>query len=120
MNSKIFIIDDDRAVRESLRAVFDAYDFIVQAYSSGSDFLESAPLSENSVVILDLNLPGMDGMTVLRSLREERKSGLPVVVITGYATSKTHDQAIAAGANAFMLKPFDVSALIETVVHLAS
>jgi CheY-like chemotaxis protein len=62
----------------------------------------------------------MDGMSVLRSLREERKSELPVVVITGYATPKTHDQAIAAGANAFMLKPFDASALIETVVHLAS
>ena len=120
MCSNIFIVDDDRAVRESLQALFDAYDFTVQACASGSDFLESSLPSANSVVILDLNLPGMDGMAVLRSLREERKSELPVVVITGYATSKTHDQAIAAGANAFMLKPFDVSALIETVVHLAN
>ena len=106
---RVLIVDDEPGVRESLRMVLkDSYEPVPVA--SGREALESMAAAPPDVVLLDIVMPGMDGLQVLEELRS-RSPQLPVIMLTATKTVKTAVGAMKLGAFDYITKPFDVDEL---------
>ena len=119
MTEDIYIVDDDEAVRDSLRALFEAHGFTVHEFASGTEFLRRYAPTMHGCVLLDVNLPGLDGFQVLK-LMAAPDNHLPVIVMTAKTDSQTNARAMAAGAIAFLQKPFGsghLMSLVQDALH---
>ncbi len=105
----IYIVDDDEAVRDSLRLLLIAMGFAVEDYCCGATFFERGAPDLGKCLILDVNLPGASGLDILARLRAEG-SALPVVMVSGAGDAAAKRRAFDLGAAAFLDKPvaFDV------------
>jgi FixJ family two-component response regulator len=112
----VFVVDDDPAMRSSLRWLLESEGLAVETFETGEDFLDSCDPSRSGCLVLDVRMPGIGGLGLQSELRE-RGVGWPVIVITGYADPATESRALAAGAHAFLAKPFDDALLIDVVAH---
>ena len=112
--SAIFIVEDDRAVRDSMRQLLESIGFTVETYGSGESFLEQASLPDRACVLLDLKLPGLNGLEVLESL-VQRPYDTSVLLITGYGDETTRARALRAGAVAILQKPLRDELLLRTI-----
>jgi two-component system response regulator FixJ len=110
----VYIVDDDAAVRDSLRALLEAHLFDVEDFPSGLDFLARCTPDLRGCVVLDVNMPELDGFEVLVRLGGARP-GLAVIVVTGRADGSTGPRAMASGASAFIEKPFAPEHLLALV-----
>ena len=118
-NLSIAVIDDERAVRTSLTRLLRSSGIHVDAFASGSEFVERLQAGSWQVVILDIHIPGLTGFEVLKRVRDERPE-LAVIMITGYEGSDAKRRAYEAGANGFLLKPFGFTELLDVVRALPS
>lgn len=109
----VHIIDDDEAMRSSLRRIVEAQDFACRTYPTAGAFLAEAEDTSGCVVV-DVQLPDMDGLQLLDAMRE-RMIDFPVLVITGYADVELAVRAMKAGAVDFLSKPFTTGTFIEKV-----
>jgi DNA-binding NtrC family response regulator len=107
---KILIADDDPNLRKVLTIELSGDGYEVQATDSGVRALELIEKGEPDVVILDLNMPGLNGMEVLKQIKS-LESSVEVIVLTGYATVSTAVEAMKLGACDFLTKPFNVESL---------
>src|SRR5271166_3321644 len=107
----IFIVDDDAATRDSLRLLLDAEGFDAREFAAGRLFLNGVRPADGDCLILDLNMPGMNGFDVLAELRR-RGAGLPVIIVTAHADAATRSRAAAGGALAVLEKPHRASDLL--------
>ncbi len=106
---RVLIVDDELGVRESLRmALKGTYE--VTAAGSAPEALEALAASPADVVLLDIVMPGVDGMQLLEELRS-RFPNLPIIMLTATRTVKTAVQAMKLGAFHYITKPFDVEDL---------
>jgi UDP-3-O-[3-hydroxymyristoyl] N-acetylglucosamine deacetylase len=113
-HESILIVDDDAGVRDSIGAVLSDEGFRVRYAVDGSEALASAGLERPDLVLLDVWLPGMDGIQVLEKLRGDHE-GLPVIVISGHGNIETAVRATKLGAVGFIEKPFTIEGLLEAV-----
>lgn len=111
---QIHVIDDDDSVRDSLTFLFECADYLVRAWPSGDAFLNTQPPLENSVIVTDVRMPGINGVELVTRLKEQGNS-VPVIVITGHADVPLAIQAMKAGVADFIEKPFEDSALLSAV-----
>jgi two-component system response regulator FixJ len=111
---RIFVVDDDVAVRRATCWALQAAGYEAQDYDSGETFLREADIAEPGCAVLDLNMPGLSGIDVLRRLRE-RASPLRIIMLTGYGDVPTAVRAIQAGAADFIEKPYDPDALMAAI-----
>ncbi|WP_198937952.1 response regulator transcription factor [Pelomonas sp. KK5] len=111
---KLYVIDDDEAVRRSLGLLLLSRGHAVQAFASGEAFLEGAALDEPGVAILDLRLDGLSGLQVFDALRQ-RASPLVVVFLSGHGDIPVAVQAVQDGAFGWLEKPCSDERLLETV-----
>jgi DNA-binding NtrC family response regulator len=102
--SKVLVVDDDEVVRLSHRRSLSGADCSVAVAPSGADALAAMELDSYDVVLLDLRMPGLDGMTVLKTIKEKWPDS-EVVVITGYPTIESAKEAIRLGAFGYLAKP---------------
>jgi FixJ family two-component response regulator len=91
-----------------------AWGMRAQAWSSGQAFLDSLPAGRPDCVLLDLHMPGLSGMDVLRALADAGER-VPVIVITGRDESASRALCVSAGAVAYMTKPLDHTKLLRTI-----
>jgi two-component system nitrogen regulation response regulator NtrX len=114
MKPRILVIDDEAAIRDSLRMIleYEHYEFL--GASNGPEGLAQVQRERPDLVLLDIKMPGMDGMEVLRKLRELDDT-LPVVIISGHGTLATAVEAIKAGATDFLDKPLSSERVIVTL-----
>ena len=110
----IYIIDDDPSVRRGLGRLLKAAGFSVRAYASGKEFLDHEKAIEKDCIILDVQMPGMNGLELQQLLRDDDLH-VPVIFITGHHDDKARIAARRAGAVGFFHKPFDDQALIDTI-----
>ncbi len=103
---KILIVDDELSVRDSLRMIFKK-DFQVIAATNGQEALEKVESEEPDLILLDILMPGMDGVEMLRKVRETHPS-TPVIMVTATKTVRTAVEAMKLGAYDYITKPFDV------------
>jgi two-component system response regulator FixJ len=110
----ILIVDDDAAVRDSLRSLLQCKGYETREFASGREFLAAGGAGEGDCLILDVNMPGISGIELLETLR--RRGDLhPVIFISGHADSWTRKRAHAAGALAIIEKPYQIEEFLELV-----
>jgi two-component system nitrogen regulation response regulator NtrX len=114
MKSRILVIDDEAAIRDSLRMIleYEGYEFLGAA--TGQDGLAAAEREAPDLVFLDIKMPGMDGLEVLQRLRTSNEA-LPVVMISGHATVTTAVEATRLGAFDFIEKPLASERVLVTI-----
>jgi two-component system response regulator FlrC len=113
-NCDVLVIDDELVVREAVRRVLEANGLRVATADAAGSGLGHPALEACRLVLCDLMLPDRSGFEVLEEI-ERRRPGVPVVLITGYATPDHAVRAQEAGAADFLAKPFDAEELMDTV-----
>jgi len=110
----IAVVDDDQSIREALENLISSVGFEVKLFASAEDFLDSDTPSQTDCAILDVRLPGISGLELQRTLAADGQS-IPVIIITAQGDDKTQDEAVAAGAIAFLNKPFKEEVLLAAL-----
>jgi len=110
----VYILDDDEAVRDSMSALLDSYDFEQNIYASAIRFLGDVNPEFAGCLLLDIRMPEMDGLEVLQSLVSKGIT-LPVIIITGHGDLPMAVKAMKFGAIDFIEKPFEEDVLVESV-----
>ena len=110
----VFVLDDDEAVRDSLKALLDSAAMRVEVYGSGQEFLDAYDPSRTGCLVLDVRMPGMSGLELQERLAADRVS-LPVIVITGHGDVPIAVKAMRAGAADFIEKPFTDDVILDSV-----
>jgi two-component system, LuxR family, response regulator FixJ len=113
-NAVVHVIDDDDASRQSLAFLLQSADLEVRTYASAAVFLDLAPKLGSGCVITDVRMPGMNGIDLLRRLKELTVD-VPVIVITGHGDVPLAVEAMKTGAVDFLEKPFDDDVLLKSV-----
>ncbi len=114
----IFIVEDDDATRDSLALLMECDGLSCRSFASGGAFLRASPSLDGACLVLDVHMPGMSGIELLRQLHRNGQS-VPAIVITGQISPALVEQATAAGAVTVIEKPFDAAALLTLVrAHL--
>jgi len=103
---RILIVDDNGVVQDILRQFFEGR-YTVQTASNASQALSLIVRMKPDVVLLDVKMPGLDGLSLLKSLRDTGVT-TPIFVMTGYDSLQVAQDALNSGANAYLPKPFDL------------
>lgn len=112
--TNIFIVDDDAPVRHALSRLLRSYGFDVLTFSSAQDFLDSVSSDAQGCLILDVKMPGMNGLELQGKLNSSGWE-LPIVFITAYDDPKDREKALANGAVAFLQKPLNDRDFLEAI-----
>jgi FixJ family two-component response regulator len=110
----ISVVDDDESVRESLQGLMRSLGFAAKVFASAEEFLKSDYLHSTACVILDVRMPGMNGLELhgeLAAIRHE----LPVIFITAHGDEDVRARALDAGAVDYLVKPFSEEALLNAI-----
>ena len=110
----VHLVDDDEAIRRSAGFMLKTSGFHVRSYESGIELLKSAPDLEPGCILLDIRMPGMDGLEVQQSLKAKGVA-LPVIIMTGHGDVTLAVQAMKAGAVDFIEKPFEKAVLLSAI-----
>jgi len=110
----IHLVDDDEAIRRSASFMLRTSGYLVKTHESGVQFLNNVDRIEPGCILLDVRMPGMDGIEVQQALRE-RGIFLPVIVMTGHGDVNVAVQAMKAGAVDFIEKPFEKASLLSAL-----
>lgn len=110
----ILIVDDEKNIRLALSMSLEQLDIPVETAASGEEALERLAQGEYGLMLLDLRLPGLDGMEVLRQVSQQRPE-LKVIIITAYGSIDLAVEAMKMGAVDFLQKPFDAGQVREMV-----
>ncbi|MGH9680205.1 MAG: response regulator transcription factor [Candidatus Acidiferrales bacterium] len=114
--SIVFVVDDDISVRESLELLIHAAGWQPELFASAREFLNHPPASVPHCLVLDISLPGLNGLDLQKRVIAERPE-LPIIFITGHGDVPKTVQAMKAGAVEFLTKPFADDVLLEAVRH---
>ncbi len=112
--NRVYVIDDDEAMRESLDFLLGAAGFEVVLFESAQNFVNALPSLPFGCVVSDVRMPGMDGIELLKFLRQQRNA-LPIIVMTGHGDIPLAVEAMKLGALDFLEKPFDDDRLIAMI-----
>mgnify|MGYP000869523659 CR=1 FL=1 len=108
----IAVVDDDAGIRDALSTTLSLEGFRVATYADGASFLSSSSMLRPDAVLLDIRMPGMDGIAVLHRMREQHYE-VPTFVLSGHATIPLAVEAIRAGAYDVVEKPIDAADMVE-------
>jgi FixJ family two-component response regulator len=112
--AKVFVIDDDESVRRSLTRLLRSAALNVETFASAQDFLNNPPADVPSCLVLDLRLPGLNGLELQKRLVELRID-TPIIFITAHGDVPTSVKAMKAGAAEFLTKPFRDEDLLDAI-----
>jgi FixJ family two-component response regulator len=108
------VVDDDEPVRRALARLIRSLGFEAEVFSSGEEFLAALPTRRPDCVVLDLNMPGVDGFEVQTRMAEARVR-VPVIVITGHDSPEAKARALGGGAVVYLQKPLEAGVLRDAI-----
>ena len=111
---RVLLVEDDPAMAQSLELMLKSASMVVDKTDLGEDGLEIGKLYDYDIIILDLMLPDMDGMEVLRRLRDARVE-TPVLILSGQTESEMKVKGLGTGADDYLTKPFDTAELMARI-----
>lgn len=110
----IAVVDDDQSVREALENLISSVGYEVEQFASAEAFLDSDAMANTDCAVLDLRLPGISGVELQRKLAADGQS-IPSIIITAQGDDHAQAEAAAAGAVAFINKPFKEEVLLTAI-----
>ena len=110
----VAIVDDDELFRRSIERFVRSVGLMVEGFESAEDFLQHGDLDRTACAILDMKLPGMNGLDLQQRLIA-RPSPMPIVFVSAHDETVMRAKALRGGAIAFLQKPFDNSALLDAL-----
>jgi FixJ family two-component response regulator len=110
----VFVVDDDVSVRESLVALIEVSGWEAKTFASADEFLRFPPALGPSCLVLDVELPDLDGLDLQALIASERVE-MPIIFITGYGDVPMTVRAMKAGAAEFLTKPFEDQVLLDAI-----
>ena len=110
----IYVIDDDRSVRDALSSLFRSVGYKVQLFESTGDFMQAKRVDANSCLVLDIRLPGVSGLDLQSHLNREQIL-IPIIFMTGHGDIPMSVRAMKAGAIDFLAKPFRDQDMLDAV-----
>ena len=110
----VAIVDDDELFRRSIERLVRSAGFRVETFGSAEDFLECGDLDGTACAVLDMKLPGMNGLDLQQRLITTHKP-MPIVFVSAHEEAIRQTNALRAGAIAFLKKPFDNSTLLDAL-----
>lgn len=113
---RILVVDDEQAVRDLLAKTLTLADYDVDAAPDGASAIERLRAVEYDLLITDLKMPGMDGLSVIREARRIMPD-LPVIIITGYSTEASAIEAINLGVAGYLTKPFRLPRILAATAR---
>jgi len=116
METKVYLVDDDEAIRDSLGWLLQSRDLACRSYASAEDFLAAWSPALAGCLLLDIRMSGMSGLELFESL-QARGSRLPVIFLTGHGDVPMAVSALKKGAFDFVEKPFDDNELVNRVLE---
>ena len=111
---RVLLVDDEKEFVESLSERLELRNVKAQVAYDGEQALEALEQGKPDVMVLDLRMPGIDGIEVLRRVRKDHPD-MAVVILTGHGTDKDEKEAMRLGASAYLKKPVDVDHLVGTL-----
>ncbi len=111
MVARVLVVDDDRAIRESLVRALSLEGYQVEAVADGASALATVPDRAPDVIVLDVMMPGVDGLTVCRVLRAQ-KDRTPILMLTARTETSERVAGLDAGADDYLAKPFELDELL--------
>ena len=114
MNESILVVDDDTEVRETLSSVLLDEGYLVEAVKSGKDAIRASETAYFDVALIDMELPDMKGIEILRRLKE-KQPGMVRIIITGFPSLENAVKAVNEGAHGYVLKPFNMAELLKMI-----
>ncbi|MEN6452148.1 MAG: response regulator [Thermoguttaceae bacterium] len=118
----LLVVDDEEAICEGCRRIFSHQGFAVRKCSDANEGLDMATHGDFAAILLDVKMPGMDGLQFLESLRKAKPT-VPVVLMTGYPSIPNAASAVRLGASDYVTKPFtpeEISQAVHRLLHAAS
>ena len=115
--TRVLVVDDELFVGELLKEYLSIIGYEVTAVSNGADALSSIWQSQPHIVILDIRMPGMGGMEVLKAIKA-KNSAIGVVMLSAYGDPETVNEALRLGADHYLQKPMNLKHLVETLTSL--
>ncbi|MEM7459752.1 MAG: response regulator [Pseudomonadota bacterium] len=115
----VFLVDDDEAIRHSASFMLRHAGFMVKTYPDGLSFLEQIKDDQEGCILLDVRMPGMDGLAVQNALNQ-RGINLPVIILTGHGDVPVAVEAMKGGALEFLEKPYEKQALVGAIENAFS
>jgi FixJ family two-component response regulator len=110
----VYVVDDDEAVRDSLKLLLESVDLPCQTFASASDFLDKHDPDQHSCLVADIRMPGMSGLDLQEELND-RSSTIPILFITGHGDVPMAVDAMKSGALDFIQKPFRDQELLDRI-----
>ena|SRR5579859_134505 len=117
--AKVYVIDDDAAMRDSLNFLLDAAGFDIRLFETALKFLDALPRLEFGCIVSDVRMPGLDGIELLKRLKSGQNR-FPIVIMTGHGDIPLAVEAMKLGAVDFVEKPFEddrLIGMIEAAIH---
>lgn len=115
----IYIVEDDENIRELVKYTLESYEFNVKAFESGKNLKENLLDDQVELLILDIMLPGQDGISILKELRTDKATkDLPVILLTAKSAELDRVKGLDQGADDYITKPFSVLELVSRVKAL--
>jgi FixJ family two-component response regulator len=110
----VMIVDDDESMRRASRRLIKSFGFAVETYASAEDFLASGRLGATACLVLDVQMPGLNGLELQSRLISEGHQ-IPIIFITAFDDENVRAQALGAGAVDYLVKPFEEAHLLNGI-----
>lgn len=115
---KVLVAEDSSVIQNVTKKILQFQNFDIIAVKNGKQVLDKINADNYDVILMDINMPVMDGMEcakTIRAMEDEQKSKIPIIAITGNAKNYSMEEFAAAGFNDYLPKPLDFDKLVETV-----
>ncbi len=118
---KVLVAEDSSVIQNLTKKILQFQNFDIKSVKNGKEVLKAMESESYDLILMDINMPQMDGMTCVREIRsmsDKNKSTIPVIAITGNAKNYSENDFYSAGFNDFLSKPLDFDKLVDTVKRL--
>jgi two-component system, cell cycle response regulator DivK len=120
-NRLVLIAEDSNSTRFMLRCCLETEGYEVVEATNGLEFVELALKASPNVILVDIDLPKLNGLSALRRIRKhEKMRSIPAIAITGHTQAKLRASAFSAGCCAYMTKPFKIEEIVELIEEFVS
>lgn len=112
--ARILVVDDDESIRTVLAAILEEEQYMVDTAQSGEDAIEKTKIQLYNLALIDIRLPDMEGTELLTRMKETIPK-MRKIIITGYPSLQNAIEAVNKGADAYVMKPFDMAKVLKTI-----